>query len=674
MRRIPWTLAAALLALALSGCGEPEQAIEYDRAAAMEALGIPGARSEDELDTRLAKLDQVRIDPPPVVGRDYAPVFPPLLPFDPKEWKTNPPPPSVADPRAKKGGKVNLGYTDWPPTIRTEGPNSRLAFLSDMHLMIYETLVGYSLEIQDFVPGLASHWRLLDDKMTMQFRIDEEARWADGREVTADDVAATVEHLLNPDRKDPLVNKYWDELIDYVKVLDKYTVEIKAKQARWRSMMTIGWGMQIYPAAYMRMDGETYLDEWNWKLPPGTGPYEVRPADIKKGRSITMHRRKDYWAKDRPEARGAYNFDEIVWHIVRDQELMYQKMLAGELDMYQVGRASRWVDELDREPAIAKGWIQRRKIFFKEPQGYGGFCFNLRQPPFDSRDVRLAFAHLFNREKLFAKILFNQYEYIDSYFPGQIWARPDAQRIRFDPKTALQLLAKEGYVDRDAQGYLVKADGTRFPELTLEFAAPGFVRIFKVVVDDLWDKAGIKMELKLIDSATLLKKVWDYQFNLVFWSWTANLFPEPIQQFHSMYADPKQTNNLNGLKNPEVDRIVTEYQTEFDPHKRLEMMHRLDEILFGEHIYALGWYAPFFRVLYWDRFGHPPEYTSRYTRDWINVMAYWWYDPDKDQQLAEAKRANRPLYPDKPKHQYDDIELTYWNDHETPMPDPEPVR
>jgi microcin C transport system substrate-binding protein len=670
----PWRTAALLLLVSAVGCGGSEAPPEYDRGAAQAALGIPGARTGAELDQALAGLSEVPIDPPPEVGKDYAPVFPAPLPFDPAAWQTNTPPPSVADPRAVKGGKVNLATEQWPPTIRTEGPNSRLAFLSDMHSLIYETLVGFSMELQDYVPALASHWRMLDDKMTFQFRIDEAARWADGREVTADDVAASVEHYLNPDRKDPLVNEYWAALIDRVKVLDKYTVEIKAKEARWRSMITIGSGMQIYPAAYIRMDGETYLNEWNWRLPPGTGPYEIRPEDIKKGRSITMHRRKDYWAKDRPENAGAYNFDEIVWHVVRDRELMYQKLLAGEIDMYEVARASRWVDELDREPVIAKGWVQRRKVFYKVPQGYGGFCFNMRQPPFDSRNVRLAFAHLFNREKIFAKIVFNQYEYIDSYFPGQIWARPKAERVRFDPQAALDLLAKDGYVDRDGEGYLVKKDGTRFPTLTLEFAAASFLRIFKVVTDDLWDKAGIKMDLKLIDSATLLKKVWDYQFQLVYWAWTANLFPEPIQQFHSKYADPKQTNNLNGLKNAEVDRLSTEYQTEFDARKRKQMLHDLDQILFEEHIYALGWYAPFFRILYWDRYGHPPEYVSRYTRDWINVMAYWWFDPEKNGKLVAAMEANRPLYPDKPKHQEEDPDVTYWNDHELPMPDAEPSR
>jgi len=205
--------------------------------------------------------------------------------------------------------------------------------------------------------------------------------------------------------------------------------------------------------------------------------------------------------------------------------------------------------------------------------------------------------------------------------------------------------------------------------LTLEFGAKSFQRIFDVVRHDLWNEAGIKMELKVLDYASLLKKVWDYKFQLVFWSWTASLFPEPIQQFHSKYADPKQTNNLNGFKNAEADKLMVDYQTEFDAQKRLKMLQRLDTILFDSHIYALGWYAPFWRIIYWDKFGHPPEYVARSTRDWINVMAYWWYDPERARKTAQNMSRGLPNYPDskfKP-HQAAEVEPRYWLKHDLPM-------
>ncbi len=656
---------AIVLGLA-AACTRETPLPPYDREAAWKTLGLEG--TEPDYDAKLPDLAKVVLDPPPVVGENYHPTFPPDLPFNPAEWQTNTPSPSIANPHAPKGGMLRLSMGEsFPPTLRTEGPNSRLSTLSDIQDLIYETLLSYDIALGDYVPSLANYWQIGEDKKTFRFRINPKARWSNGQPVTADDVKATFEHNMNQDRKDPANAQQYQELIEEVKVLDRLTVEVRAKEARWRSLLTISWGTKIYPAAYIRMDGETYLTEWNWKLPPGTGAYELRPEDIQKGRAITVRRRRDYWDADNPYGAGTSNFDEIRWEVIRDEELEYQKFLAGELDIYQVTRAQRWVDELDREKAIAMGWVQRRKIYNQSPNGYGGYCFNMREAPFNSLQVRKAFAHLLNREKVFEKFTFYQYEYIDSYFPGQIWSRPNAERVRYDPAEALRLLAADGWTQRDAEGYLVNDREERFPTLTLEFASPGFLRFFTLYKDDLWQQAGIKLELKQMDGSTLLKNVWDSKFKLVFWNWTASLFPDFEFQFHSKFADEPQTNNLNGYKNAEADAIMDAYKYEFDANKRREMLHRLDAILFEEHPYALAWYAPYFRVLYWDKLGHPPEYAGRFPRDINNITAYWWYDADKDRRLQAAKTQGQPLYEDRPGHQYDAVDQVWWKTHENPM-------
>ena len=669
-------LAALLLgAVGLTSCGDDEPPIEIDRETSWRDIGV--TETEPEFDERIDGISSLEIAPPPPVGSEYEvpEICQSVVAFDPAEWETGTPSPSIADPRAKKGGRLRLVMRDWAPTIRTEGPNSRLKTLRDIHVFIYETLVAWDYEQKAWVPSLAKHWQIDGDKKTFRFRIDERARWANGDPVTADDVLATVEHMRNPDRKDPAVAQHWSELIDMgrTKILDRYTIQIAANEAEWRSFLTIGYGMQVYPARYIRMDGETYIRDWNWKLPPGTGPYELRPDGVKKLVAVSIHRRKDWWQADDPSTAGQYNFDEIKWIVVRDQELEFQKFLADEIDVYEVNRSSRWAAELHRERRIRNGWIQMRKIYKFDPQGYGGYCFNLREKPFDSRSVRLAFAHLFNRETLFAKLFYNQYDMIAGYFPGQVYERDDAQPVPYDPKRARELLAADGWVKRDDEGYLVDAAGRRFPEITLEFAEPGFQRIHDVIRNDLWDQAGIKLELKLVDYTNLNKKVWEYKFGMTFFSWTAGLWPDPEFQFHSKYADRVQTNNLNGFKNARADEIFEAYKYEFDQKKREKLLKELDTILFDSHIYALAWYGPYFRLLWWDRFGHPPMYADRYTPDIRNVMALWWFDEDAESGMREARGRGESCHPDAPAYlaqdgegkiegQYDNPEFTYWRD------------
>lgn len=663
--------AAAAIALAacivLGGCEKKDLAPTYDREAAWKRLGV--APSEASFDEQVAELAKVKIDPPPSIPFPPRTDFPPDLPFDPSEWITNEPGPDVNDPRAKKGGTLRLALTEWLPTVRTEGANSRSAALSDIHGMIYEPLLVYDTTIEDYVPRLATHWQIDDDKQTFRFRLDPRARWADPERtpVTADDVLATFEHLKNPDRKDPGTSQVYDELIEYVRVLDRLTVEVKTKKREWRSFLMIATA-PIYPARYIRMDGETYLDEWNWKVPPGSGPYELLAEDVKKGHSIRIRRRTDWWAAGDKRFAGMYNFDEIRWDVVRDDELLYKKFLEGEVDVYLNSMAQKWVEEVDKARPIRMGWAQKRRIYTLNPNGFGGYVFNMREPPFDVREVRLAFAHLVHREKMFAKFFFYQYDYIDSYFPGQPWARPGAQPVRFDPAEARRLLAQAGWTNRDSEGFLCREDGTRFPTLEIQYSSPGFQRIHAAVKEDLWREAGIKLDLVQLDAPSITRRVWEFKFKLAFFNWTASIFPDHEYFFHSKFADQQRSGNLSGMKNPKLDRLLEAYKLEFDPKRRKEMLQEIDALIFDEHPYALAWYGPYFRILYWDKFGHPPEYTQRYGDYPDDLMAYWWYDPDRDRRTQENKARGVSNYPDRPMSQYDDVDQRYWLTNPLPKP------
>ncbi len=563
-------LATLLLATCTAACGGGgPTAPKVDHQKYWSALGL--TEHEKGFDAELGGIGRVPVDWVPVPGRDYHPHFPPPLPYNPIEWTTHTPSPSIANLNAPKGGTLRIATQSWFPTLRTQGPNSRLEQLFWIQSLVYEPLLTFDLTKGVYVPRLADSWKILPDKKTFLFHINPEARWADGRPVTADDVKATLEHLQNPDRKDPYFPE-WQKRFASAKVLDEHTVEIRSEKALWQNFLMIAT-QQIYPAAYIRMDGSTYLHDWNWKLPPGSGPYAVAPKDLVQQVSITLHRRKDWWAKNEAWGRGKYNFDRIEWLVIRDRELMYQKLLAGEIDLYQVRMAQRWVQVLPAERKVRNGWIQMRKLYTKNPRGFGGYAFNMRSAPFNDRNVRLAFCYLFNRKKLFGKFLFDQYDYTDSYYPGEPWARPGHHPIHYDPAKAVSLLKEAGWTHRDAEGYLVNASGERFPTLRLDnYDGPGFARLFQVYQHDLWNQAGVKLEIHDIEAAEFFKKVLDYQFRTTFFLWTASPFPDPQSNWSSTIADKPQSNNIVGFKNPEVDAIIDRYDHEFDQHKRVKLL------------------------------------------------------------------------------------------------------
>src|SRR5439155_11112969 len=127
----------------------------------------------------------------------------------------------------------------------------------------------------------------------------------------------------------------------------KYIVRIKAKKLLWSNFLN-GRGIRVFPARILKtLDGAAYLRDYNFKLLPGTGPYIVTDADVKKGTSISLRRRNDYWASNYRANVGSYNFDEIRNIVVRDQNLAFEMFKKGDLDFYNVNVSKQWVEDLN---------------------------------------------------------------------------------------------------------------------------------------------------------------------------------------------------------------------------------------------------------------------------------------------------------------------------------------
>src|SRR3954453_13949709 len=66
----------------------------------------------------------------------------------------------------------------------------------------YEQLVGKAAKDFAPVPGLATSWKASDDGKTWTYKLRPNMKWSDGRPLTSDDVAFTV----NQSRKDEWLN------------------------------------------------------------------------------------------------------------------------------------------------------------------------------------------------------------------------------------------------------------------------------------------------------------------------------------------------------------------------------------------------------------------------------------------------------------------------------------
>ena len=556
--------------------------------------------------------------------------------FKGEGWQTNTSFDLIGDPRAVKGGTIRDHMGDFPNTLRIAGPGQSVTNGFLFPAFMYETLLGMHPTTLEYIPSLATHWQVSPDKMTYRFRIDPNAKWSDGQPVVADDVVASWVFYTDRTLQDPAQYVVWDKFEKPV-ADSKYLLHVKSKVLNWRNFMYFAQSLPILPSHVLKnVNGAAYLKDYNFKFLPGTGPYIINEADVIKGKSVTLKRRPDYWAAKYRRNVGANNFDAIVETTVRDENLAFEMFKKGDLDYFMVDRARLWAEEMNFDK-VQRGLVQKRKVYSDAPIGLTSIALNTRKPPFDDVRVREGLALLLNRPLIIQKLMFNEYEPMNSYFAGSIYENPKNPKNEYDPMRAVQLLADAGWKDRDAQGRLVK-NGT---PLTVEllYAQSTYEPVLTVYQEDL-RKVGIGLNLRLVTFETMIQLMDQRKFDTVLSGLTGLLFPNPETQFKSTLADEQNNNNITGFKNPRVDQLLDVYDKEFDQNKRIAIIREIDGILANNHDYILMYQAGFARVGFWNKFGYPDSYLTRTDQE-LNpehpdVLGLWWYDPDKEAALKKA--------------------------------------
>lgn len=560
--------------------------------------------------------------------------------FTGEGWKTATDYNYIGDPRALKGGKVTLPWTEFPATFRTEGKESNLQQLTDVSGLMYESLLGRDPVNLNDTPGLATHWKISEDGKTYTFRINPSARWADGQSVTSRDVEVSLKLVLDPGIESPTVNSYYEGF--KCRRISKYIVALESPDSLWRSFQKVAF-MAIYPHHVLKdVTGAQYLKKFQSKFMTGTGPYVLK--DYAENSHLTLSRRKDYWAEGMRANIGCNNFDEITFRVIPDDNVQFEALKKGDVDYYSFSRAQMWAQQTD-DGKFKSGHIQKRRIFNKDPVGSSGLAFNMRTWPFNDINVRLAVCHLVDFDTMNEKFFFGQYYLMSSYFQGLDYECKENKLRSFSLEKAREHLEKAGWKEKNADGVLVK-DGKPFQIELINTGNPAMERI-DVMLKENMKKVGIDLNIVKKSGIDAWKLQNERQFQIIRFGWTQTLFPYPKASYHGETADSNNTNNLYGVKDARIDKLCEDYEKEPDLSKRIPMLQEIDRILYNEIVpAALGWYGPYERVAFHDYLGAPDYYIGPYSsHSYAPLLSLWWFDPAKkqnyDQTLAKGEELPR---------------------------------
>jgi microcin C transport system substrate-binding protein len=566
--------------------------------------------------------------------------LPAELPAD-LDWITNLDEPLFASPAAEQGGTLRLSIQSFPLTLRRMGPDSNGSFAGFLRPN-QMSLVVYHPETRRPIPSLASHWAFGADGRSMFYRIDADARWSDGVPVTGTDFEFTVEFMRSKHVVAPWYANYYTDVVTDVKAYGDKVIGVEGATAKPRDEMLFEYGIGVVPKHFHVLD-ENWVRDNNWKVEPNTGPYQI--SEVRKGKYIQFERKKDWWAGERRYYQNRFNPDRIRVKVIRDINISYQHFMKGDLDSFGLVLPQFWHEKAKGEN-YDKGYINRYWFYNETVQPSSGLFLNEDAPTVADRNVRYALAHALNFDRVINTVLRGDYARMHTFNEG--FGEYDNTTIRqrpFDLNKSREYLVASGWVKRGPDGILVK-DGQRL-SIRITYGAPHHTERLVILREEA-KKAGIELELQLLDGATSFKQMLEKKHQVAWMAWgSQGLSPRYWQFWHSDNAHKPQTNNLMNHDDPAMDAMIDEYRAATDKARRVELAHALEQMIFESGSMIASFKVPYTRSAAWRWMKLPDELGTRTSGSLFNPFelsagiyssgGLFWIDLDEKKRVRDAR-------------------------------------
>ncbi len=558
------------------------------------------------------------------------------LPKDIK-WLTNETDPVFSAPDAKKGGTFHSSVMTFPLTFRVVGPDSNSSFRSailDNHL----GLIGIHPNTENILPEIATHWAFGNDKKTMYFKLNTKARWSDGKPVTAHDFAYTLEFMRSKHIIAPWYNDYYTKEIEKVVVYDDYTLAVVSLKA----VPDLYLQLNIIPTPehfYGKLD-QDFVKKYNWGIVPNTGPYQI--YDFKKGKYIKFKRKKDWWAKDLRYFKNRFNADEVVFIVVRDFDLLWEYFKKAKIDVFDITIPTFWHVKT-KTPVVENGYVHKIWFFNDTQQSATGMWLNQDREIFRDKNVRYAFAHAMNIQKVIEKVLRNDYFRLEHGFVGYgRYSNKIIRARRFDLDKVDHYMKTAGW-QRGVDGIWAK-NGKRFSvEVTYTHDAhtPGLV-----VLKEEAKKAGVELRLQKLDASAAYKKILEKKHEVAWMGWSTSLRPQYWEHFHSINAHAPQTNNITNTDDPDMDKLIDAYRNSLDEEERINLSLKIQEKIHEIGAFIPTFMVPYVRQAYWHWWQLPKVPGTKHSYTLFDpfgssIGGLFWYDKDLYELTIKAMKKGK---------------------------------
>ena len=428
-------------------------------------------------------------------------------------------------------------------------------------MQIFSGLVRLD-DAMEVVPDIAESWQESQDGKTYTFHLRKDVKFQDGAEVRAADFKYSWERACNPATGSLMAADYLGDIagardmlsgkaesISGIRAIDDYTLEVTIDAPRAYFLYKL-----TYPTAFLVDKVNVESGEDWFHRPNGTGPFRLKEWTA--GSALILERNELYYGR---VAKLKY----VTFHLLSGMPMaLYEK---GEIDVVPVSIA--YIDQVQDE---ASPFYRQLEVTPSLSMDYIGF--NTSKPPFDDVNVRRAFCHAVDKEKIVALTLGGMVQAAYGILPpGMPGYNEDLAGLDYDVGKAEEFIAASKY-----------GDASHLPPITITVSGEGgYIPDYLGAIIQNWrENLGVEVSVRQLQRENFLYSLKQEKDEMFMLGWVAD-YPDPHNFLDNLFYTGAE-NNIFEYSNPELDDLLDRASVEQDNSTRLSMYREAEQLVVDE--------------------------------------------------------------------------------------------
>jgi peptide/nickel transport system substrate-binding protein len=468
---------------------------------------------------------------------------------------------------------LNYAYPEvWDPHIA--GTLGAMAAISPL----YNQVVEFNpLNPREVIGDLATSWEVTDDGLTYTFHLHKQVTWWDGKDLTAEDVAFSINRMIEPGKPRPRVGLL-RPMTKVAEVVDRDTVKV---HLHYRSPSFLKFLAVDYMKVVPKHIIEAGVDINVWENIVGSGPFQIKAA--RRGDSVTYERNPHYFKKGRPY------LDRLTIVTISDTGTAAAAIKAGKIVSTTTGPLG-----IEDVLTLEKELKGKYTVYWQPRTNQQAVFVNVERAPW--KDLRIIKAlRLATDQQEIQKAFGAGKHTIGAPFPVGSWYG----------STTEELLPLPGYrrpKDQDiaeAKALLQAASYDPPTKLGKRVLTTNAIWIYPDLAQ-LWAaqmqrNLGLHIDVKLVDTPSGVTSFVAGDFDLGIFGYAYNI-DDPDDYVNAIYGPGAR--NYTRWKNPEFLQLLDQQSQELDQDKRRQILRKMEAFLLAveDPYIQLIWHPLFYFV------------------------------------------------------------------------------